>query len=431
MTILNKLRRARTRLRRAFRRAVGRADLGPPVVDNPATMIDVRDLIARSSIEELNRGAEAYFAKLENWDYYLAKPLVNPREAPALLINFGTVLQTLDVSAGMRVLDFGAGTGWTSRMLTQLGCEVILLDVSPSALRIAEEVYRMHPPVGNPPPPRMLTFDGRRIDLPDGSVDRILCFDAFHHVVNPSEMIAEFSRVLAPAGLAAFNEPGPHHSKEPTSQMEMRNHAVIENDVDIDAIWRAAQQAGFVSIRLSAFNVSPIHIDLEQYYDLLEGGATRRHFARVASEYMRNARNFSLRKGGEVVLDSRGRTGMACRISVQLPPAAQAGEWIQGRARVVNSGKALWLPSGPDAAAVSLGCHLYDAAGIKLAHDHHWVALSDPPRPIHAGEAVEVELKLPPLAAGRYELEFDCVSQRIAWFEELGSKPVRVSIDVL
>ncbi len=104
--------------------------------------IRASDLISRTSIEELNRTAEAYFASLSDWEHHLAKPFSKPDETPPLLIDVATLLQGLELMPGSTVLEFGAGTGWLARFVTQLGCRVILLDVSPTALRIARELYR-------------------------------------------------------------------------------------------------------------------------------------------------------------------------------------------------------------------------------------------------------------------------------------------------
>src|SRR5207244_10274446 len=105
------------------------------------TFIDVKELVARSSIDELNRTAEAYFASLTDWDFHLAKPFSRADEAPAMLINLAVLLQGLRLSPGDVVLDFGGGTGWLSRFLTQLGCRAIVLDVSATALDVARALY--------------------------------------------------------------------------------------------------------------------------------------------------------------------------------------------------------------------------------------------------------------------------------------------------
>ena len=37
-------------------------------------LIDVRQMMAATSVEELNRLAEEYFARVSDWNYHLAKP---------------------------------------------------------------------------------------------------------------------------------------------------------------------------------------------------------------------------------------------------------------------------------------------------------------------------------------------------------------------
>src|SRR4029077_2535679 len=99
-----------------------------------------------------------------------------------------------------------------------------------------------------------LVFDGRRIDLPDASVDRIVSFDAFHHLPNPDEVLREFARVLKPGGIAGFAEPGARHSRSPMSQFEMRTYRVVENDIDVHAIWRTAARCGFRDLEVAIFH---------------------------------------------------------------------------------------------------------------------------------------------------------------------------------
>ena len=172
----------------------------------------------------------------------------------------------------MRILDFGAGTGWSTRYLTQLGYEVICSDVSPIALEIAKRLVARLPVPGPRPEPTFQVFDGHRIDLPDASVDRVHCFDAFHHVPNPAEVLAELGRVLKPGGIAGFCEPGPNHSKTAQSQFEMRNYTIIENDVIMADVWAWAQSAGFTSLELTVFNSQPFRLSLPDFDDFLRGG---------------------------------------------------------------------------------------------------------------------------------------------------------------
>lgn len=394
-------------------------------------LIDVQDLIRAHSIEELNVSAEAYFSTLKNWDFHLSKPFSGMAEAPSLLINFATMLQGLRLAPGLRVLDFGAGSGWTSRYMSQLGCEVVLLDVSPTALRIAEELYARQPVIGERPDPRFLVFDGRRIDLPDGSVDRILCFDAFHHAPNPDDVIREFARVLAPGGIAGFAEPGPGHSTSPQSQFEMRSFGVIENDVHLDRIWKTASGAGFARLDVAAFNIPPFHVPLDAYNDFLAGGEPYLRWAESARSFLGGVRNFFLTREGEEVRDSRhGGSGLRAAISIEMPTSVAAGIVVPVKATVRNEGSAAWLASGVSPGGVSLGVHLCQPNGEVREFDFHWESLVKPPGRIEPGDEVQLEFTIPGVEAGEYSLEFDCVADRICWFGQVGSPVTRVALKV-
>ncbi|HEY4640735.1 MAG TPA: methyltransferase domain-containing protein, partial [Thermoanaerobaculia bacterium] len=398
--------------------SVGTGALAEPP-ELPPDLIDVRKMIDESTIDRLNETAEGYFSSLTSWDGHLAKPFNNAEDAPAIMINLATILQGLRLYPGARVLEFGGGTGWLSRWLAQLGCRVTMLDVSATALRIAQELLTRNPLIGDKPAPQFLQFDGRHIDLPDASVDRIVCFDAFHHAPNPGEVLQELARVLAPGGIAAFAEPGPEHSRTAQSQYEMRTYGVVENDIHIHALWSAARAAGFTDIRVAAFNARPMHLHLDQYDDLLGGGATLRDWAQWTREFMQNVRDFFLYKGSPDALDSRHVEGLSCVVEVL------SHEGMHLRVRVTNNGRAAWLPSTGEVGAVFLGGHLYDGEGKLLQNDYMWQEL---PRALAPGQSVELEFDLPALSPGEYEVELDCVAREIAWFSRLKSKPIRLAL---
>ena len=233
---------------------------------------------------------------LEFSDGYLAKPFADPQDAPDLLGSFAQVVAGLRLAPGLTVLDFGAGACWTTRCLTQFGCAAIALDVSASALELGRQLYARLPPIGDRPSPQFLVFDGRRIDLPDASVDRIFCFDAFHHVPNPAEVMQELGRVLRPGGVAGFSEPGRHHSKGSRSQYKMKNYTALERDVVMDDIWRWARAAGFQNLELAIFNTEPYRVPLDDFEDALRGGRTLNSTAIAsASSFVVTRRSFSPR----------------------------------------------------------------------------------------------------------------------------------------
>lgn len=395
-------------------------------------VIDVHSLMAARSVEEHCRLADEYFARLSDWTHHLSKPFGSFDETPQLLINFAIVLQGLDLCPGMTVLEFGAGTCWASRILTQLGCRVVACDVSPTALRIGRELYARNPPIGDRPEPGFLLFDGHRIDLPDNSVDRIICLDAFHHVPNPTEGLAELGRILVDGGIAGFAEPGPEHSKTTQSQHEMKTHGIVENDIDMRPIWRDAKRVGFTDLKLAVFNVAPFYADLVQFEDLLNGGKTNRKYAEATRAFMRNQRNFFLYKGKPKAKDSRYRQGLTALIDVSPASITVAeGEVIKLDAVVKNNSNLVWLPRSASPGAVLLGCHVYHADGSIFRESYHWEPLTpDDGRSISPRETVKVLVSLPALPRGCYTLQFDMVSNDVCWFASNGSPTVRVKLEV-
>jgi SAM-dependent methyltransferase len=406
---------ARKRVSGAQRRVTVDVDAAQRVLAPDA--IDPAEMIRTIDIDALNARAEEYFARTDVWDEQLAKPFGSVTEAPAMLVSLGVLLHGAHLVPGMTVLDFGGGTGWLSRLLMQFGCNAILCDVSQSALRIATNFIERTPPIGAKPGTfRTLLFDGRMLDLPDESLDRILCFDSFHHVPNVDATIHEFARVLKPGGLAAFSEPGPHHSQSAQSQFEMRVHGVLENDVDVPRIWATARAAGFDDIKLVPFNGTPTYMSLRDFDDFLRGGAALDGAAQSLREFTANVRTFTLKKSGIEALDSRTTGGLSCDIEVEMQERAFT-------ARVTNTGTATWLPAKQSPGGVSLGVHLYRESTL-VDFDFLWTPLGE--REVQPGEEVTVHGVVPPLPAGRHVLEFDCVARGVTWFSQVGSKTTRV-----
>jgi hypothetical protein len=285
--------------------------------------------------------------------------------------------------------------------------------------------------IGDRPAPQFLQFDGRTIGLPDSSVDRVICFHAFHHAPNPERVIAEFGRVLRSGGLAVFAEPGPRHSRTAQSQFEMRSYRVVENDVDVHAIWHLAQRAGFAEIRLLMSGGLPMQVSLDQYEDFLRGGSATADWVAATRVFLRNVRNFVLIKRGQEPHDSRSAAGLRAELQVTLQAVEpRAGEPIHAAIRVSNTGSATWLPANAGIGAVSLGFRLYDDGGRLVRAETLSTLLAPESQPIEPGDSRDLEVMLPGLPAGRFALEFDCVAAGVIWFVQAGSPPARVALTV-
>ena len=104
--------------------------------------IDFRDVVARYSFAEHAARADHYFAALDLSSPVARKPFASPHEAAELCVGVAALLPDLLLFPGARVLDFGAGTCWMSRLLAMLGCHVTAVDVSRKALALGEALIR-------------------------------------------------------------------------------------------------------------------------------------------------------------------------------------------------------------------------------------------------------------------------------------------------
>lgn len=414
--------------REQLRLILGRQEIAPLAPADDGDFIDVRTLLATLSVEELNRTSDDYFRQHDDLAVYLSKPFSNAEESSDLLIAFSQVVTGLNAPYGADVLDFGAGTCWSTRCLTQMGYAVTATDVSATALEIGREMFRRLPVVGHHVPPEFLVFDGRHFNLPDASMDRIVCLNAFHHVPNPADVLKEMARVLRPGGIAGFSEPGAGHSRTAQAQYEMRNYTVIENDIVIEDIERWALDAGFSCLELAVVDPRSYRVDWRAYTELIAGGVAAERYVDTIREAAASRRLFFLRKPGETPADSRQRRGLAGRVRVALDAIqVSRGGTFSGEASVENTGGNIWLPSNAPLGPVFLGIHLFAPDGQLINRDFGRIWL---PHGLRPAESATFRFTFDAPPAGEYRLGFDLVSEHVCWFEMNGADVVSIDISV-
>lgn len=417
--------RPRALLRSVARRLVPR----PPA---PVRSYTDEELVRRT--EEFNLAAESYWqeiaqdpgARRQNAN----RPLSTVQDTPGTLYRLGLMLHALDLGVGLTVLDFGAGGCWLSSMLNRLGCHTIAMDVSKTALELGQAMFALDPRHALALEPRFLVYDGHRLELPDASVDRVAMFDAFHHVPNQVEVLAEVFRVLRPGGRAVFAEPGEGHSHSDQSVFEAETTGVLENDLEVEDVARKARAAGFTRVTLKPYPAPDLMLDADDYARLMNGSDGVFPMQRLRGD-LRHFFIFVLHKG-EPRHDSRNPRTLRARIERLRPDSVLTGRAaarLELPLRVTNTGDTLWLAQPrPAGGHVGLGGHLFDADKKLVARGHLRAAL---PHDLEPGASVELvpELWLP-AQPGRYTLRLDMVNENVTWFAQQGSPTVDVQLDV-
>ena len=121
----------------------------------------------------------------------------------------GKVLEEVGIEPGSTALDYACGPGSyvvdTAELVGQSG-KVFALDSQPLAVRKVKRLALKK---------QLENVEAIQSDcatgLPDGSVDIVLLYDAFHLLDNPDMILEELHRVLKQGGVLSFSD---HHMKE-------------------------------------------------------------------------------------------------------------------------------------------------------------------------------------------------------------------------
>ena len=186
-----------------------------------------------------------------------------PRMVVSKMSEAGVFLEALDrhwgrFVAAEAVLELGAGQGWASCLAKELlGGErrFIVTDVSEEAVQsvtIWERVFDTRIDDTRACP----SFD---VDVPDGSVDLVFCFQAAHHFGAHRRTLEEVRRVLRPGGACLYlHEPTtPGYLYGPAIKRVNRkrasySHDVFEDVLVADRLLAIGASLGFRSTRLFA-----------------------------------------------------------------------------------------------------------------------------------------------------------------------------------
>jgi hypothetical protein len=143
---------------------------------------------------------------------------------------------------------------------------------------------------------------------------------------------------------------------------------------------------------------------------------------------MMNGAVFFLHKG-PLARDSRSHIGLAHELRADRPDyTGRAGQPIPMSFTLRNTGVASWLNRNSEIfGIVRLASHLSDGDGNLITIDF---SRHDLPGLMKPGDEARMTIEVVLPRAGAYRLTFDLVAEGVSWFENLGSRPVPISVRI-
>jgi SAM-dependent methyltransferase len=141
-----------------------------------------------------------------------------------------------------RILECGCGMGWLSRLLARRGYQVVGVDVSPIAIRMARDDS-----FADAANLEFEVADAEHLDY-DQEFDAVLFYDALHHAVDEFAALRSAYRALKAGGVCIALEPGDGHAARAREFAQV--HEVTEKDMPPRHVCRLGKRAGFARTRM-------------------------------------------------------------------------------------------------------------------------------------------------------------------------------------
>ena len=392
--------------------------------------VEVTALVANT--QAYNEAAERYFARFANPAFLLDKPFSDTPLAAKHLIDAGILIEGMRLKPRDVVAEIGAGSCWLSHMLNRFGCTTISIDVSPTAIALGRQLFERDPRTNWTLEPRFFAYDGRRLPLDDASCDRVVINDAFHHIPNQRELLAEMHRVLRSDGVVAMSEPGYGHGATAHSVAEAES-GVLENELVLEDLAALAEDVGFREVTVIASSPLVRHEIPARELGAFMGGKGFAGYWKALCSGLEQHHYIVLHKE-TAEPTTRRPSRLIARIDLKRDDEALSltvGSRSQINLRVTNIGDTRWL-AGEHAGSgwTRLGAHLYRAGPPRETVDFDWLRI-DLPHDVGPGEQVAIRAELPPVdVPGDYVVTFDLVVEGLTWFADRGSSPATMFIHV-
>ena len=342
--------------------------------------------------------------------------------------DFANIAVALELPPGARILDVACGSGWLSEYFARLGYDVTGIDISPDLIRISEDRVRGLPYGVDHETPlrcRFLVHDVERAPLHE-KFDALVCYDAMHHFADEQAVGRHLAAMLNVGGLLFILEgtKPPHDSPGEAELIDvMQRFETLESPFDAVYLRQVLDQNGLAVVGDYVSINSLIDRDA---FD--EQGAIRPQMPAI--NYLL-CKKVSDGTPASALPDSRAPATLRAAIELREPWKQNllSGAPFVLRLKITNTGDTLWLGGGyMRRGAVMLGIKILDAGGNVVEEFHGEPAL---PRAMAPGEETSIIIeRKAPSKPGSYAMKIDLVDQHICWFEDRGSRPLVLPLEV-
>jgi SAM-dependent methyltransferase len=373
---------------------------------------------------DFDRGHRDYVESLPEGErlWLRTKPFSAPPnfELATCLRTFAHVVEHLGLGLRAQVLDVGCGPGWMSEFLARCGYWVTGIDISEDMVEIARtRVARIPEQVGEGIDP-VAEFHAMPVqEMPwTDRFDAAILYDTMHHFDDELETLRVIRRTLVPGGTIYIREgarPAQGSEGEQALIEEMHVRQTLESPFEPRYLLEVVREAGFEDVRrlLEVDELVPVD-DLRQPFNAIGRFLNyRRGRGDINTVVARKP------LGLEASTDATNFFGRI-EAAGNWEDSSEPGEkliWVE----VTNLGRAFWpmakgfpYPSG----VVTVGPYTVDDAGERIE-----LGRSMLPHGVSPGASARVLIRVP-VEATLGEMRIDLVREGLAWFSELGSKPL-------
>ncbi len=394
---------------------------------------------------DYKRAAIEYVDKLdaERRHYLLTKPFYNLANKPPKhtgegmdaetfrhFCDFANMAVTLALPAGRSILDVGCGSGWLSEYFARLGYEVKGIDISPTLIEMSRRRVASVPYEVDHETTLRCTFAVHDIESRplDEKFAAVICYDSLHHFEDERAVMRNIAAMLDIGGVLFILEgerPSAGSNTETELRAVMEQYRTLESPFDYSYLRDLLDENGFAIVG------DYVSVNGLFERELIEDD--RLPLRNVPTNYHYLAgRKVAEGAPASSIPDSRKPGRLSARIALRNKPKLRisSGEALELDLEIENTGDTLWL-AGSDArpGVVMPAVRIIDEEGTVVREVH-----GEPPLPHAVAPGETIRLKIgcaAPQLSGAYTLKVDLVDQQVCWFENSGSVPLAMRLEVV